>query len=55
MQNSAFCMLPAQESATLAGQYLAGVRADHVETQAVINTVIGARATGAQIGWARAV
>ena len=32
MQNSAFCMLPAQGSATLA----------------VINTVIGARATGAQ-------
>ncbi len=49
MQNSSFCMLPAQGSATLAGRlFEAGVRADHVKAQAVINTVIGARATGAQ-------
>lgn len=48
MQNSAFCMLPAQGALLWPVDYLAGVRADHVKAQAVINTVIGARATGAQ-------
>ncbi len=49
MQNSAFCMLPAQESATLAGRLFSGRQGGScVKTQAVINTVIGARATGAQ-------
>lgn len=48
MQNSAFACYRRRGALLWPVDYLAGVRADHVKAQAVINTVIGARATGAQ-------